>query len=197
MNKKENKELLGNLPMPRPLGDPLLFMRPILKTLYILLFALGTILMVVAVSTKQVELISEVGLLFLGGFVGLVFFIFAIPKFKTNAIYLRSFSKDSESKRIREHIEIVLGEEYRLSGIRDPRKRFPYILRPLLLSVLMLKYAGARFLNLEANDDWFSRLWVSIGDSKLLFIDLRDRSEERRVGKECRIGLRVMWSPYL
>ena len=32
----------------------------------------------------------------------------------------------------------------------------------------------------------------------LIFIDLRDRSrsEERRVGKECRIGCRSRWSPY-
>ena len=37
---------------------------------------------------------------------------------------------------------------------------------------------------------------VAIADTGAIFAARQDRSEERRVGKECRIGCRSRWSPY-
>jgi hypothetical protein len=46
-----------------------------------------------------------------------------LPRRKTNAFYLRSFRTDRQTWPIRQTIQSGLGRKYRLSGIRDPRRR--------------------------------------------------------------------------
>src|SRR5210317_2516488 len=43
---------------------------------------------------------------------------------------------------------------------------------------------------------WKSSLGLIRKKNKIKFISVLMRSEERRVGKECRIGCRSRWSPY-
>jgi len=182
---------LQGAPLPRRLADPLFFLYPFVLATTQLYFILS-----VSDSLKSYFMLinsRENYFLFSLGYNGALFsFLLLIlnltqPKLQTNALYLRSFRKDSESEYVREHIEIAIGPDYRLSGIRDPKKRIHPTLRPLLNVVMSLRYAGARFLNLEAGDDWIARLWRSIGDSRILFLDLRDLTEH--VEKEIRLGV--------
>src|SRR3546814_3576481 len=46
------------------------------------------------------------------------------------------------------------------------------------------------------NDPDFVDLWANMGDLRLVPAIGRDRSEERRVGKECVSTCRSRWSPY-
>ena len=59
----------------------------------------------------------------------------------------------------------------------------------------MTMTVGARSLDNEERSnfrDYMSLLSLSVDAS----MTVRERSEERRVGKECRIGCRSRWSPY-
>ena len=48
----------------------------------------------------------------------------------------------------------------------------------------------------DLDPDYLSFL-VTLGHAPVLYVPgNHDRSEERRVGKECRIGCRSRWSPY-
>ena len=173
MNNELSTFLAGR-PMPRKLGDPLLRVKPFIFILNILVL-IGVIgLIADAIQNKQGAILSLAGISIVSASFFLALLIIAFPKRRTNAIYLRSFGKDSESKVIREHIEVVLGPDYRLSGIRDPRRRVPHIIRPIALAYMALKYAGARYLNLEAGNDWKARIWSSFRDARVVFIDLRD-----------------------
>src|SRR4051812_28002005 len=47
-----------------------------------------------------------------------------LPNRPVNAIYLRSFSHDADTGVIRTALQAALGRQFRLSGIRDPRRRW-------------------------------------------------------------------------
>jgi len=163
----------------RRLGDPLLFLYP---------YALGMTQFSLVVSILMAlphyfggsyYPVSEFQLIqsWSSTTFALVLLTLTLPKMRANAIYLRSFRKDVESEQVRELIEVALGNDYRLAGIRDPNKRVSLIMRPIMYSVMCLQYAGARYLNLEAGNDWLARLWISIGEARVLFLDLRDLTD--------------------
>jgi len=138
---------------------------------------MGTGLLVFGLVRGPVELLIQAGVLFVAPAFLIVVYALALPKQTTDIFYLRSFKKDASSYRIRELLEVVLGRGYRLSGIRDPRKRVPHFLKPLFLVPMMLAYAGSKYLNLEAKEDWKARLWRSLADAKGVVLDLRDLTE--------------------
>ena len=49
----------------------------------------------------------------------------------TNALYLRSFHNDAETGPLRIAAQAALGRAFRLSGICDPRRRWPALIRHL------------------------------------------------------------------
>lgn len=169
-------ELLNDKPFPRRLADPLFSLR-----LPLIIVNVITLLIVIFVGIyiypRNPAILGTLGITLTGLFFFFSVLVLAIPDKRTNAFYLRSFRKDSESKRIREHLEVLLGNKFRLSGIRDPKKRVSYVIRPLIIASMVLRYAGARYLNLEAGNDWKARLWVSLRDAKIIFLDLRDITE--------------------
>lgn len=175
-----NSISLKGKPMPRQLGDPLYFLYPF--CLAMVQFGIAVLCIESIFSYHKYQyyeqaydqsIVYQAALLFWF----LLVFQLSQPKIRSNALYLRSFRKDKESESVREHIEVGLGERFRLSGIRDPRKRIAVWLRPFLSVVMSFQYAGARFLGLEAGDDWLARLWRSFGDSRVLFLDLRDLTD--------------------
>ena len=64
----------------------------------------------------------------------------------------------------------------------------------LLNQVVTMGFAKEEALNqIDASLDEFIRLE---NRKELTEEEISERSEERRVGKECRIGCRSRWSPY-
>lgn len=138
---------------------------------------MGVCLLIFSIVQDQVELLIQAGVLFIAPAFLIFVYALALPKQTTNIFYLRSFKKDASSYKIREMLEVVLGSGYRLSGIRDPRKRVPHFLKPVLLIPMMLAYAGSKYLNLEAKDDWKPRLWRSLSQAQGVVLDLRELTE--------------------
>src|SRR5262249_28260237 len=95
-----------------------------------------------------------------------------LPGRKVNAFYLRTFRSDVDTARIRTALVATLGREFRLSGIRDPRRRSIKFLRYLAGLLFALRYATPKYLNLEAGADWKQRLWRSLGDARCAVIDV-------------------------
>ncbi|MBC7821028.1 MAG: hypothetical protein IAG10_29435 [Planctomycetaceae bacterium] len=120
------------------------------------------------------------------------FFWQILPDRRTNAFYLRSFRNDRWSWPARKTIQATLGEEYRLSGIRNPRRRWPFIFGILALPFYVFRYLTPKFMNLEAGHDWKARLCRSLGDARCAFVDLSDRTpfveDEVQLAYEC-LGL--------
>ena len=173
---------LNGLPMPRPLGDPLMFVAHLYKWLVpiMLVLVITVIIMVVAtpeLGIDEIEGLILASIVLFGTLVMVLTFSLGVPDRKVNALYLRSFSKDRESELIRENIEIALGPDFRLSGIRDPRKRMNYLFRPFILISMIIKYASARHLGLEAGTDWKARIWASLIETRLVFLDLSEVTE--------------------
>jgi len=172
---------LNGLPMPRPLGDPLMFVARIFKWLVRIGLFLGIVACIVIVAISDGDIDFE-GLILAGSILiqalaVVLTFSLGLPDRKVNALYLRSFSKDRESELIREHLEIALGPDFRVSGIRDPRKRMNYLFRPFILTIMIIKYASARHLGLEAGADWKARIWASLPETRLVFLDLNEITE--------------------
>lgn len=175
--QQEVQQLFSPHPVPKPLADPLCSLRPVVAFLIAIQLLMGTGLLVFGLVRGPVELLIQAGVLFVAPAFLIVVYALALPKQTTDIFYLRSFKKDASSYRIRELLEVVLGRGYRLSGIRDPRKRVPHFLKPLFLVPMMLAYAGSKYLNLEAKEDWKARLWRSLADAKGVVLDLRDLTE--------------------
>lgn len=91
-----------------------------------------------------------------------------------NAIYLRAFRTDSATAKLRAELAAILGPAYRLSGIRPPQKKSSTFMRFFLPGLIAFRYAGSRFMELEAGDDWMARLWKTYQSTRLVFIDVRD-----------------------
>ncbi|WP_334119785.1 hypothetical protein [Limnobacter sp.] len=174
---QEVQHLFSPKPLPRPLSDPLYSLRTVVVFLIATQLLMGTCLLVLGIVQDHVELLIQAGVLLIAPAFLIFVYALALPKQTTNIFYLRSFKKDASSYRIREMLEVVLGSGYRLSGIRDPRKRVPHFLKPILLIPMMLAYAGSKFLSLEAQEDWKARLWRSLSQAKGVVLDLRDLTE--------------------
>jgi type IV pilus assembly protein PilA len=93
---------------------------------------------------------------------------------KPNAIFLRAFRTDQATAKLRAELAAALGPGFRLSGIRPPTKKTSMFLRFLAPSLVALRYAGSKFMELEAGDDWMARLWKTYQSTRLVFIDVRD-----------------------
>lgn len=109
---------------------------------------------------------------------GSAFFVFLVcmtlPQRPVNALYLRSFRNDSETLSIRTAIASALGPQFRLSGIRDPRRRVSPILRSLHIFAFCARYNTPKYMNLEAGDDWLDRLRCTLETIDIVFIDTAD-----------------------
>jgi uncharacterized protein (DUF433 family) len=112
-----------------------------------------------------------------------------MPSRVTNALYLRSFRKDPDTVQIRIAIQEALGPSFRLSGIRDPRRRRVRLHEMLNPALLAMRYCTPKFLDLEAGDDWKARLWNSAQRADLVFIDISDLTssvvEEIQLTSQC------------
>ncbi|HEV3164374.1 MAG TPA: hypothetical protein VGZ22_10130 [Isosphaeraceae bacterium] len=97
-----------------------------------------------------------------------------LPRKKTDAFYLRSFRRDETTLSVRQALRAGLTRRFRLSGIRDPRRRMPSWLRVLDTTALVYRYATPKYMNLEAGADWKARLWRSLADARCAFIDLTE-----------------------
>src|ERR1017187_6044913 len=91
-----------------------------------------------------------------------------------NAIYLRAFRTDKSTAALRTRLAAVLGTDFRLSGIRPPKEKSSAFLRFLLPGIVAMRYAGSKFMELEAGDDWMARLWRTYQKTRLVFIDVRE-----------------------
>lgn len=112
------------------------------------------------------------------------------PGRKPNAIYLRAFRSDRETARLRLKLAAILGPEYRLSGIRPPRKKSSKLARFLFPGFVALRYAGSKYMDLEAGDDWMARLWRTYQQTRVVFIDVRELTPH--VHREIRMTLETM-----
>jgi hypothetical protein len=133
----------------KPLGDPLLTTRRVL----------GWILLL---SVPLWPLMGPVLLIWL-----------ILPGRRTNAFYLRSFRNDPATWPRRKAAQRALGRQFRLSGIRDPRRRRS-LLDWLGWGFFVLRYATPRYMDLEAGFDWKRRLWRSLADARCALVDSTD-----------------------
>jgi type IV pilus assembly protein PilA len=121
----EKSDLLSKI---KPLTDPLR-----------ILAALGVInavvLTIVGVATGR---LSSFGLACLSLGLGLLI----APSGKPNAIYLRAFRTDKSTAELRAKIAAILGSDFRLSGIRPPRKRTSVFMRFLSPNFFALSFAA-------------------------------------------------------
>jgi hypothetical protein len=164
--------------LPRPLSDPLRVFRTVLGLL-ILAEVAGLLLACGVLSRLRVGDAEE---LFWGMFIATAVMVLpftlsfwrVLPGRPANALYLRSFRNDRSSWPLRAAAQRALGRKFRLSGIRDPRRRWPPVLRYFHSFLFALHYNTPKFMNLEAGDDWKARLWRSLGDARCALIDLTD-----------------------
>ena len=131
----------------------------------------------------------------------LVFLWLILPNRKTNAFYLRSFKNDAATLPIRVAAQSALGNDFRLSGIRDPRRRlssFHQLLSSTVrMFVFILRYSSPKYMNLEAGGDWKIRLAASLAQARCSLIDLTDLtpfvSEEIRLTYHCLGPKRILF----
>lgn len=126
----------------------------------------------IMLSASQAIAITFSGLWFL------IWMRYMLPDRVTNAIYLRSFCNDRETGNVREAVQRALGCEFRLSGIRDPRRRFSFWRRAIATGVFAVQYCSPRYMNLEADeDDWKACLWRSFEYARCALIDVSVMTE--------------------
>ncbi|HEX4917978.1 MAG TPA: hypothetical protein VFV43_08800 [Limnobacter sp.] len=171
------QQLFAPKPLPKPLSDPLYTLRPYVAFLIAIQLVVAAGFFVFGVVLGQLESLIQAGIGLIAPAFLLVVYALALPRQATNVFYLRSFKKDASSHKVREMLEVALGGDFRLSGIRDPKKRVPHFLKPIVLVPMMLAYAGSKYLNLEAQEDWKARLWRSLADARGVVLDVRELTE--------------------
>lgn len=162
-----------SLPLPKRLGDPLWAIRKFLVWLGVFEAILLVFGIVLSALSSDIALIIKL----LGVFAVLLYilwFLKILPDRLTNAIYLRSFKNDRETWPIRKALQNALGGEFRMSGIRDPSRRWPIVFRFVGMIFFVLRYSTPKYMNLEAGKDWKARLWRSLGDLRCAFIDISE-----------------------
>jgi hypothetical protein len=186
--------------LPRRLSDPLHGFRRFLGwqlALAIVLALIAAGLLVWGLSGRLPEPVIiglALALLFLVVPLPAVAFVWRIlPGRRTNAFFLRSFRHDPRTWPIRKTAQAALGRRFRLSGIRNPSRRWPVLLRWLLFVVFVFRYCTPKYMNLEAGADWKARLWRSLGEARCALIDITDLTpfvrEEIRLATAC-LGLK-------
>lgn len=175
---------LNPLSKTKPLADPV-------RVIAILMVVSGIILGLVYVNSA----ISALGVWAVLAGLGRAFVAFSVailigPGGRPNAIYLRAFKTDGATAKLRAQLSAILGPDYRLSGIRPPGKRSSVFLRFLLPGLTAFRYAGSKFMDLEAGDDWMARLWKTHQTARLVFIDVRETTQQ--VSHEIRMTLETV-----
>jgi hypothetical protein len=156
--------------LPLPLGDPLLSFRTFTGWMT---FLQAAFVFLAILQGSFTRVASQAALL---TFIVLVWSI--LPDRASNALYLRAFKNDSTTWPIRKAAQRALGAGFRLTGIRDPRRRWPYVLRVALNTAFFFHYNTPKFMNLEANDeDWQARLWRSFERTRCVLIDVCETTE--------------------
>lgn len=189
MKSRRNSDELPN-PLPRPLSDPLRMYRRLLA--FLVLPGLWVHIIVQWLlpkvdETTPAQLAEHAATAAL--FILLLCTRAILPNRATSAIYLRSFRNDATTGRLRTVAQQSLGSGFRLSGIRDPRRRWPWLIRHIFYILFLIRYAQPKFMNLEAGDDWKSRLWRSLGEARCAVIDVSDLTpfvaDEIRLAVQC------------
>jgi hypothetical protein len=145
-----------------------------------LLFLSLLIVVLLFVSKNQVgrTLLSGTAyfcwILFFSYLVNLIWWRAFAPRQDTNVFYLRSFQNDPASWPIRVAIQDALGDRVRLSGIRDPRRRVAFWSDGLSPWLKAMRHCTPKFMDLEAESDWKSRLWNSLQSGDMAIIDLTE-----------------------
>ncbi len=164
-----------NAPVPDPLDDPMWGLRTFFLWLTVIGLVAGVVAFAaVALLSGSLVAVVAVGLtvLFVVGFTASLWRV--LPNRETDVLYLRSFRYDRASAGVRTDLQWVFGRAARVSGIRDPRRRWPKLLRYPLLVAFALRYATPKYMNLEAGDAWKERLWRSLGRARGAVIDVTD-----------------------
>ena len=176
-------------PLPLPLEDPLLRLRGVLgRTLIV--SAVASLVFLGSYLVERREWLIAIPLIIVFFYMPLAFFVWRIlPSRPTNAIYLRSFKDDRSSWPVRKALQEALGRAYRLSGIREPRRRRS-VLDWINTLFFVFRYSTPKRMNLEAGADWKARLWQSLGSSRCAFIDLT--SPTPAVFEELKISHRTL-----
>jgi hypothetical protein len=152
-------------PLPRPLGDPLRSLRgPMIVTV------MGSVFVGLLSDRGVAEKVVGV----VGAVCYVLFMLLLLPSRAADVLYLRSFRRDTSTPHVRKVLQRELGPDIRVSGIRDPRRRWFRPLRYLNIVVFTLKYATTRYLNLEAGSDWKARLWRSLCEARGAVLDISD-----------------------
>jgi type IV pilus assembly protein PilA len=153
----QESDLLSGI---KPLADPV-------RIVTIVVVANAALAVLTGMATGRVWNGLGVGCLLLG-------LALLIAAGKPNAIFLRAFRTDKSTAKLRAEIAAILGPDFRLSGIRPPRERTSVFMRFFMSGFFALKYAGSKFMELEAGDDWMARLWRTLQTTRLVLIDVRD-----------------------
>jgi hypothetical protein len=162
-------------PLPRPLSDPLRIYRRLILFLVLPALWLAVVLQWLLPHVEQRTIRDTAQSLALAAAFTLLFCVFQIlPRRVTNAIYLRSFRNDARTGALRTDAQAALGRAFRLSGIRDPNRRWPGLIRHLLYILFLIRYAQPKYMNLEAGHDWKARLWRSLGEARCALIDVTE-----------------------
>lgn len=165
-----DKSKLGNLSLPRRLSDPLMVFS---RLCIVGLLFQGMLFFTVSFPSENEAAMTGVGYIYCLGMFWII-----LPKQSTNAIYLRSFRRDYTSFEKRLAIQRLLGWKYRLSGIRAPSNRWPKVVQYIFSGFLCFRYSTVKYMNLEADEDWFSRLWRSMAEARCVFVDVSDVTPE-------------------
>lgn len=98
-----------------------------------------------------------------------------LPRYPPDVILLRSFQADRSkaSAHLRRTLETA-AHPWRVAGVREPGRRWPAILRPLLHSAFVWTYAANRRMNLESGMDWRERLLHSLVCCRAVVVDYRE-----------------------
>ncbi len=160
--------------LPKPLGDPLRLLRHFVAVLILLQIVCAVIVPVAILGELKAP--SLYGLdLYMAMAVSLPFTFWwwsILPCRAVNAFYLRSFRNDRDTWPIRKAAQAALGPKFRLSGIRDPRRRWLPVVRFMLAGFFSIRCCTPKFMNLEAGADWKARLWRSLANARCALIDV-------------------------
>lgn len=182
MKKKNVEAILAGRPLPRPLHDPLLKARPFLLLAFAITLMLGvSFALDIKDNLTGIKVLAWMSTFGVGLIVQLIV-LMVIPRKPADAIYLRSFGREEATFDARFLVECIFYPDIRVAGIRSPQRRLPLFIRPFLFGVFVFKYLGARYMNLEAGEDWYARLWRTLGGCRTVIIDLREMTDN--VGAE-------------
>ncbi len=176
----ERRPARGIIPRPNMiLEDPLFELRRLIRRIGWVAIAIiilsATIIAIRSPTEGSFVLVLWAVAFSIGIWIKSMLMTFMMPNQKPNAVYLRSFRSDPSSYDIRIAIQEALGPRFRLTGIRDPRRRtasvWEYVVGP---AIWAFRYCTPKFMDLEAGDDWKVRLWNTLQAGRLAIVDLID-----------------------